>query len=251
MKLAVVKADVGPSPEAMWRHFTDLRIDHASAVGSEVPIGTGRLIGGDTAVSRRLPGLAMVPAGVSVEAMSEILTVGLEHGLTRPRVLCESSLPAAAMAGLRQTSGRLFRLRAAPPTPSSPPGLMVLPVRAAHVAYEIACAGWIADDPAAVLLPRHLGDPQYDAAVAIRGGAVIGVAALQTRGQHGLVCDVWVHPAERRRGVATLLTGRMIDLAARAQLAIVYAVASDDAGAALLLRTGFAAAATFDEWTPT
>lgn len=250
MKLPVVKSGTGPSSETVWRQFTDLILDHALAAGVEVPTKVGRLVVGDTPLTRRIAGVAVVTADRPAGAFDELAKECDDLEVTLPQVLSATALPGSANVIFRETTGRLFRLTAAPPTPAPPPGVLVLPVRAGVAAYQRACAERFVDECDAVSLPRHLDDPQYDAAVVVRDGVLLGIAGLRIRGQSGLICDVWVCPHERRRGLARLLVGRMIDLAARAQLATVYAAATDDASTTLLEGVGFVSVATFRQYLP-
>ena len=251
MKLPVMRDEARPSREAMWRQFADLLVDHELAIGEEIESPVGRLIAGGDGMTRRLPGLAVLPGEASAESISEVLDTSRERDTLRPRII-HPLRAARTPDDYNAVASRLLRLEAAPASQQSVPiGVMVLPIRAARVAYELWCVERFIADPAAAVLPRHLDDAKYEAVIALRGRAAIGVAAMQSRGQTGLVCDVFVRPDERSNELPDVLAGRMIELAARSQLSDVYAVAATPEAIELFLRTGFVEVMTFTTLVPT
>lgn len=96
--------------------------------------------------------------------------------------------------------------------------------------------GEVAAALAAVQLER-LDDAQYEPLVALDGDQPVGMAALLHVGEIGRVCDVYVAPDARRRGVASDLVAGALRTALRWSIPMICAKAPrDDAGAAALLR---------------
>lgn len=123
----------------------------------------------------------------------------------------------------------------------------ILPARAMRRAYTAVVAArsnaidpHVADALTALQLQR-LDDAAYDAFIAFLDDLPAGIASLLQVGQIGRICDVFVLPSVRRRGVARLLVRHALLAARRWALHPVCAsVRADDAPArALLEQAGF------------
>lgn len=254
MKLHVVSERKTPSPESLWPRFADIAFDHALAAGEDVTVGAARAVMNETPTA--LPGGTSVLSGEApADAVADVLKAFDERHAARPRFILPDG---GAFAGpfaehrYRHRVWTLMRLRSATIRDRDADGLLILPGRAAQGPYAQWCTARADDDPAAALLPLHLDDPQYESFVALRGGAAVAAIGLQTRGQTGLIADLFVRPDDRLRGVATLLLGRALESAARGQLVDVFAAmpADDDAALRLFDRGGFVIARAFAEWLP-
>jgi ribosomal protein S18 acetylase RimI-like enzyme len=96
--------------------------------------------------------------------------------------------------------------------------LTIIPARASHrharlLAEESAreCGESQVADAAMV----HLDDPHWDALLALRGANVAGTIGVLSVGDIGRIDALYVHPAFRRRGVATALLGRALESCGR------------------------------------
>ncbi|MEP0848474.1 MAG: GNAT family N-acetyltransferase [Phycisphaerae bacterium] len=111
---------------------------------------------------------------------------------------------------------------------------------ASMVRERSAPHGGLAAALAAVQLER-LDDAQYEPFVALDGDQPVGMAALLHVGEIGRVCDVFVSPRARQRGVASDLVACALRTALRWSIPMICAKAARDdaAGAALLRRAEF------------
>jgi ribosomal protein S18 acetylase RimI-like enzyme len=123
--------------------------------------------------------------------------------------------------------------------------IMIIPARAAIEQYAELCRCWTTEDHQNESLARamllHLDDPKYDALIAIDNTGPIGMAGLQSRGDAGRLQDIYVQQKYRGRGIGSMLLGRVIELAARAQLKTIFVMTSpaNHAARRLYERIGF------------
>ena len=110
----------------------------------------------------------------------------------------------------------------------------------------------LADDLAAVQLER-LNDPQYDGFVALLDDEPVGMVAVFQVGEIGRICDLYVMPPQRHRGVARALLSYALVTARRWGLQPICAQvdAENAAGRALLAKLGFQESGTIVSfWRP-
>ncbi|TWT41812.1 Acetyltransferase (GNAT) family protein [Phycisphaerae bacterium RAS1] len=134
------------------------------------------------------------------------------------------------------------------------PYVRVLPARAMRRAYTAAIAARFGDssrdaETASAMTALHLdrlNDAGYDAFVALADDQPAGTAALFQVGEIGRVCDVFVMPALRRRGVGRELLRHALAAARRWLLHPTCAAvdARNATGRALLEQAGFVADGT-------
>ncbi|HEX8323620.1 MAG TPA: GNAT family N-acetyltransferase [Tepidisphaeraceae bacterium] len=255
MKLPVITVRAAPSPESEWVRFADVAMDHALALGDEVTVPGIRGVIGDEPETRSHAATAIVTGVATADAIEELLSLYDAQQAAWPRLLQPDAGGLAGLLrerGFRPREARLLRLRAAAVPHADAGDVLVVPGRAARGPIDAWAQARSTDEPAAALWPRHLDDPQYEAIVALRNGRAVAAAGLQTRGQTGLLIDLFVNADERLRGLGTLLANRATELAARSQLADVFATTSgdDEAGPRLMERVGFATVREFVEWHP-
>lgn len=113
----------------------------------------------------------------------------------------------------------VMRLAALPATlPKVREDLQILPARASfRHAREIAerSASEAGEPLLAEASMLHLDDPQWDALIALKDGVVVGRAGVLSVGEVGLIENVFVLPEWRRKGVATTLVVRGIEICQR------------------------------------
>lgn len=250
MKLPVTTEAAVPSPDTLWRLYSDVCFDHAVATGDEVDLSYGRGIGRASA-----PSTAIFPSGPLQTDVMQTIEEAFQRGAsTRPSVVTQddSFTDQLLSRGYVPRPQRLMRLRSAARAEARSDDTLILPIRAAVNAITHWLTGDEREGASASLFLGHLDDPQYDGFVALTGGRVVGLAGLQTRGQTGLIADVFVTPSSRRRGLALHLIARVAELASRAQLQHVFTAISshDEAQRQLAERAGFVGLLNFQEWTP-
>ncbi|MEE9294749.1 MAG: GNAT family N-acetyltransferase [Phycisphaerae bacterium] len=123
-------------------------------------------------------------------------------------------------------------------------GIRVLPARAMPKALcEILHEAYAASEPflrdaLVAAATERLDDPQIQGLVATLEGKPVGFGAFYEVGDIGLVTDVFVSEAYRRRGVGTALMDHILKLARRLMMRITCArVPADGAAAIELLRS--------------
>lgn len=147
--------------------------------------------------------------------------------------------------GYRRCESFSYSLAQASPVPGTG-RLRILGARAMRRAYtrmialRSAAHADLADELTAIQLER-LNDPQYDGFVALLDDEPVGVVSVYQVGEIGRLCDLYVAPGRRRRGVATALLGHAIQTARRWGLhPICMQVAAPNAAArSLVQQTGF------------
>lgn len=244
MKLPVM-ADRSASAETLWRRYVDIAFDHAQALGEEADVAGGR------AVVRPAP-TPDRPTIVWAElddASAAHATDFLTHTAIGGTIVSAGGRPIdgiARAAGWYANARQLVRLTNAQNLNLIPTTDVILPARAAFAAVTSWCEARSAES---FLL--HLDDPHYEAFVLLRNGVPLAIAGLQSRGQVGLICDAFVEPDERRRGLGRRLLHRLIELAARAQLPDVFAThgRDDSVAAAWLADAGFHAVRSYTAYT--
>jgi len=174
-----------------------------------------------------------------------------ERGATCQRwVPCAEQNPdeveaVVAPRGMVRRTTRVYAFEAldAPPPAEE---LRVLSGRAMRRAYQSLVAERAAEvggpaDSRAQMHAERLDDPQYEPLVALLDERPAGIAALFQVGPIGRICDVWVAPAARRRGVARGLVTHAVRTAVRWALRPLCAASAEDdaAGRGLLAATGF------------
>jgi ribosomal protein S18 acetylase RimI-like enzyme len=105
--------------------------------------------------------------------------------------------------------------------------LSIIPGRAGYLRYEEisrqSAARW--PDAAAQLLQasmQRLDDPHWDCWLALSAGKAVGRAGVLSAGDTGLIESLFVAGESRRKGVATALVNRLIDICARSQFRHVF-----------------------------
>ena len=258
MKLPVTSESSLPSPAELWRRFASLAVDHALAYGEELAFDSiaacVRGVIGDDALTRKLGGtVVFTEAPQPATVVIDVIEAYEAHDAAPPRRALAPDADGErdvrlAHYGYRERPHGLLRLQAAPIPPAAlESNGIVLPGRAAREAFAHAANVRAQSDPAAVLLPRHLDDPQYESIVALRAGRVVATVGLQIRGQAGSVCDLWTARADD--AIASVLLGRAIELAARAQLTDVFAASPVGDEESMFDQAGFVAVREFVEWT--
>lgn len=127
------------------------------------------------------------------------------------------------------------------PDVTLPPGVTILPARAAlRQAHALALtATGSSPDPqqgaAAQLL--HLDDPRCDGLLALRDGQAVGRATVLAVGDVGRVDQVFVAVDARRQGLGRALVARALEVCARSLFRhVLLSVGADNAGAIALYR---------------
>lgn len=120
----------------------------------------------------------------------------------------------------------------------------IIPARASHrharlLAEESAreCGELQVADAAMI----HLDDPHWDALIALSGVNVAGTIGILSVGDIGRIEALYVHPAFRRRGVATALLSRALDSCGRSLFRhVMLSVEPENAAArSLFIAAGF------------
>lgn len=180
-------------------------------------------------------------------------------------VACRRWIPAAAqnvgelakalyshdVRAIEVTTFRFERGAQAAASNSDLNALRILEARAMRRAFtELAEQHFPSDAMMQSVLLERLNSPQYTSFVALLDGRPAGGAALFQTGEVGRLCDLFVAPAYRRRGIGAALIARVSANAQR--WALRELVASADAARedahAFLARTGFVAAGTMIEF---
>jgi ribosomal protein S18 acetylase RimI-like enzyme len=131
-------------------------------------------------------------------------------------------------------------------------GPSVLSARAVRRLYETFARTVAAEinPQMADLAMLRLDEPQFEVLVALQGGTVVARAGVLSLGDMGLIENVVVHPAHRRRGLARRLMHGAIDLCARSQFrhVLLGCDASNVAAQTLYASLGFAKLGEYAEW---
>jgi ribosomal protein S18 acetylase RimI-like enzyme len=130
---------------------------------------------------------------------------------------------------------------------ASPPGVTVLPARAAFRHARELAAEVSPDDPDGTEAQvRHLDDPHNDALLALRGGKAVGRVTVLAAGDVGRIDQVFVAEGARRQGIGRLLVGRALEICARSLFRhVLLSVGSDNRRAIALYQSlGFRKAGT-------
>lgn len=107
-----------------------------------------------------------------------------------------------------------------PGKPSSEP-LQVIPARAsfrhARALHEQDVTGENREQRIEARM-LHLDDPHYDALLALQNGAAVATIGVLSMGEIGLIAQLRVVEAFRRRGIGTMMIGRALEICARSLL---------------------------------
>ncbi|MDB5326903.1 MAG: hypothetical protein JWM57_2472 [Phycisphaerales bacterium] len=242
MKLPVTSEASLPSPAALWRRFSDVLFDHALALGEEIELQFARGV-----IATSPANVVVLPSEPVPRGMIEAIFAAYRaQGKAPGSVIGPLAFDAALLPGhCVGQPHRLMRLRSAAARADAPAGVMILPARAAIPHFQ-SLSEQHGGKMGAMLL-AHLDDAQYDALLALRDGQPIAAAALQTRGQTGLVCDVLAADGDFSSAVVGALLGRIIELAARSQLMDVFTAASP--ADTFYEAAGFVPVADFGVWS--
>ncbi|HMQ15356.1 MAG TPA: GNAT family N-acetyltransferase [Phycisphaerae bacterium] len=155
------------------------------------------------------------PAAIQPPAPVEALVSPLGFERRETAALGLSREPAPAQCPVRILGGRAMRR-----------------AYTAVVAQRSAAGGRLSDQLARHQLER-LNEPQYDAFVAISGDDPVGMVSLLQVGEIGRICDLYVLPDRRGRGVAAALLAHVISTARRWSLRTLCARVAVENDAAL------------------
>lgn len=152
----------------------------------------------------------------------------------------------------------VMRLAAWTEDSAGPPDLRVLPARPMRQAfaqtYLIECQDESAKTRSTAAL-EYLDEASMSLFVALQGDQPVGRAGLFEVGDLGLIVELYVSPAARRRGIGHALTTQLVQIARRSALRMVCAEVQTDnpAGLACLQSCGFVPdgqVCEFDRSTP-
>ncbi|HSI34310.1 MAG TPA: GNAT family N-acetyltransferase [Tepidisphaeraceae bacterium] len=194
----------------------------------------------------------MTPAGAWAEVAAHFAARGTRCGywtmsVTAPAERVRPMAEFLLAKGCRADASDVMYLRHAPSVVVPvPKGLQVIPARASYRhAGELARARademWGGSARVADAAVLHLDDPRWDALLALEDGTTVAGAGVLAVGELGLVEQVYVAPAHRRRGVGRYLVGRALEICARAQFRHVFLSVSsgNEAAKALYRSMGF------------
>jgi GNAT superfamily N-acetyltransferase len=155
------------------------------------------------------------PAAIQSPAPVEALVSPLGFERRETAALGLSREPAPAQCPVRILGGRAMRR-----------------AYTAVVGQRSAAGGRLSDQLARHQLER-LNEPQYDAFVALSGDDPVGMVSLLQVGEIGRICDLYVVPDRRGRGVAAALLAHVISTARRWSLRTLCARVALENDAAL------------------
>ena len=96
-----------------------------------------------------------------------------------------------------------------------PPGLTVIPARAAYGPFRRLMGDRYDTEVQTEAAVLTLDDPHLDALLALRAGVPVAAVSLLGDGEVGTVTDLYVAPPERRRGTGRLLLARALEAGSR------------------------------------
>jgi ribosomal protein S18 acetylase RimI-like enzyme len=139
--------------------------------------------------------------------------------------------------GYTRRSHDLMRLEvAAAPAVKEVGGVKVIPARASfrhtRALFEevVGEAGYSRQVVEADM--AHLDDPHWDSLLALEGGAAVAHAGVFAVGELGVIENVYVIPPQRRRGLGSMMMGRVLEICARSLFRHVLLTVEPDNAAA-------------------
>jgi putative acetyltransferase len=268
MDLPIAPQTYQPSADALVRAIKRVDVMLARTAAVETPLDVATVF---THADR--PHVHMVnfaadvrcPEGqTSAQVFDAIDTAFAQAGTSCFRVMAADTHWSADLAaeaqvrGYAKSSRQLLLLQSYTP-PSLNEALQVIPARAAYPqmrAFSRQAAideqhvdARVADDLAATQID-HLDEPRVEAFLGRLDGEAAGVVKLVTLGQIGVIDDVYVAPAFRRRGVAATLLAHTMDHCQRAlfEQVILEVDAADREAQRLYTRLGFKPATEFHHY---
>lgn len=152
---------------------------------------------------------------------------------------------AARQRGFMPAGREVWRLDGYRPPTRVRDDLQIIPARSAY--GELARLH-PADPTFAQMTCRELDEPRLDLLLGRDDGRPVGMAGVLSLGQIGVVCNVYIEPRQRGRGIGATLLAAVIDLCQRATFEQV--ILELDAGCPagrLYERLGFRPAESFDD----
>lgn len=236
MSLPILHASNQPTPQTLVRYFlhTERRWSEHVANGVQLDVGTAFANSSLSKVqdANRILDVSLPPQVTPAEAFEIVERHFAERGSRCAQWLMNPSSEARQIepmiAHLVSRNYRavpqdvlLLSHAAVAAAIDAPSSIKIIPTRASFRHARELFASW-ADSGDADRARQsidsalaHLDDPHYDALMALQNGTAIGHAGVYAAGETGRIEDVYVAPADRRRGIGRLLMSRVLEICGR------------------------------------